>query len=269
MSTVVAGRGVVHYETQGRGQSVILLHGLLESWDHWLGTMEVLSGSCRTYALDFGGFRESNKQGMSFTVWNYVEMVAKFTERLGIDHVVLIGHSMGGTVALCLAQEYAQRIDRVAVVGSPVAGDGLALLLRLAAWKPLAVLAYQMPGALPLGVKLFSPLLARDWRTWYGMFERDLSRTTLESFHYSIASLQRTDLRAGLGGIEAPILGIYGQVDRIVDRRQGELLAEGAPKATLCRFQQSGRFPMLDDKERFHRTLQGFLDLEPGSVPCD
>jgi pimeloyl-ACP methyl ester carboxylesterase len=133
-------------------------------------------------------------------------------------------------------------------------------MLRLAAKRPLAALAYGIPGVLPLGVRLSSPFLARDWKTWYAMFEKDLSRTTLQSFHYSIASLLETDLRARLEEIRVPVMAIYGRKDRIVDPDQGELLADNVPLAQVSYFQKSGHFPMLDETERFHRTLRDFLD---------
>jgi pimeloyl-ACP methyl ester carboxylesterase len=222
--------------------------------------MESLASNHRAYALDFWGFGDSGKQGVGYTVQDYIEMVDQFMERLGIWSASILGHSMGGTVSLGLALECPERVQRVVVVGSPVQGEGLALFLRLAARRLLASLAYRSPGLLPLGVRLFSPLLARDWKTWYRMFERDLSRTTLESFHLSIASLHKTDLSSRLSDIRMPTLGIYGQRDRIVDPGQGEVLAQGAPQARLCRFDRSGHFPMLDEPERFYRVLGEFLN---------
>jgi pimeloyl-ACP methyl ester carboxylesterase len=266
MSSIVTDRGLVHYETCGRGQPVILLHGWLESWVPWIGTMEALGNSYKAYALDFWGFGESEKQEGSFTVRDYVEMVNQFMDRLGIGQAPIIGHSMGGTVSLGLALEYPERVRRVTVVGSPIVGDGLALFLRLAARRSLASLAYRVPGAIPFGVRIFSPFLARDWKTWYRMFEQDLSRTTLESFHYSIASLRETDLRSRLGEIQVPAMGVYGRVDRIVDPRQGEVLAQGAPEAVVYYFERSGHFPMLDESERFYRILCEFLDDKGGSL---
>lgn len=263
MSSIVTDRGLVHYEAHGRGQPVILLHGWLESWDHWLGTMESLSRGHKAYALDFWGFGESEKQAESFTVQDYIEMVNQLMEYLGIMRAPVIGHSMGGTVSLGLALEYPERVQKVAVVGSPVVGDGLALFLRLAARRSLASLAYRVPGALPLGVRLFSPFLARDWKTWYQMFERDLSRTTLASFHYSIASLRKTDLRPRLKEIQVPVLGVFGLADRIVDPEQGEVLARCIPAAEVCYFERSGHFPMADEPERFYRALCEFLDHRP------
>ncbi len=236
---------------------MVLLHGWLESWNPWRGTMEALSRSYKAYALDFWGFGESGKQGGTFTVSDYVAMVNQFMDRLGIERAPIIGHSMGGTVSLGVALDYPGRVERVTVVGSPIVGDGLALLLRLSARRSLAGLFYRF---FSLGSRLLSPIYARDWRTWYKMFEKDLSRTTLESFHYSIASLRHTDLRPRMHEIEVPVLGIYGRIDRIVDPGQRKVLAESAPTAEISYFENSGHFPMLDEPERFYRTLVEFLD---------
>ncbi len=257
MSSIVTDRGVVHYETHGRGRPVILLHGWLESWDHWLSTMETLSRHHKTYALDFWGFGESGKQGESFAVHDYIEMVNQFMERLGIEQATVVGHSMGGTVSLGVALDHPERVEKVAVVGSPIVGDGLALFLRLSARRSLASLFYQI---FPLGVRILSPIYARDWKTWYKMFERDVSRTTLESFHYSIASLRQIDLRPRLEEIKVPTLGIYGRIDRIVNPKQGKVLALSAPQADVRYFDKSGHFPMLDEPQQFYRTLEEFLN---------
>lgn len=260
MSSIVTDRGLVHYEAYGRGRPVIFLHCWLGSWNYWVSTMEALKDRYKTYALDFWGFGESAKTGDRFGVPDYVEMVAQFMERMGLERAPVMGHSMGGTVSLSLALTHPDRVEKVAVVGSPISGDGLALMLRLAAKRPLAAIAYSIPGALPLGVRLSSPFLARDWKTWYALFEQDLSRTTLHSFHYSIASLRRTNLIPHLDRIRVPVLGIYGRKDRIVDPEQGALLEKHVPLARVAYFEQSGHFPMLDEPERFHETLRDFLD---------
>ncbi len=260
MSSIVTDRGVVHYEAYGRGQPVILLHCWLGSWSYWLSTMEALSDKYKTYALDFWGFGDSAKTSGHYSVPDYVEMVVQFMDRMGLQKAPVMGHSMGGTVSLSLTLNYPERVQKVAVVGSPISGSGLALLLKLAAKRPLAALAYNVPGVLPIGIRLISPFWARDWRRWYAMFEQDLSRTTMESFHYSIASLHKTDLTPRLREIRVPALGIYGRKDLIVDPRQGELLTNNLALAQVAYFEKSGHFPMLDEQDRFHSTLRTFLD---------
>ncbi len=260
MSSIVTDQGIVHYETFGRGKPVILLHCWMGSWNYWLSTMEFLgSKRYKAYALDFWGFGDSAKQG-SFTVNEYVGMVDQFMERMGLDRAPVMGHSMGGTVSLGLAITYPHRVSKVAVVGSPVVGSGLSFLLKLAGNKTIAWFLYQFPKAFAKGVKLASPFYARDWRTWYNMFEQDLSRSTMESFSTSIRDLRFTDLRPHLSGLQVPAMGIYGAKDNIVDPKQGEVLRKGAPSPIVHYFENSAHFPMLDETVRFHQAVQEFLE---------
>lgn len=115
MSSIVTDQGIVHYEAYGRGQPVILLHGWLGSWGYWLKTMETLKTEYRCYALDFWGFGDSGKRRSSYHVNDFVGLVDQFMDRLGIETAPIVGHSMGGTVAMCLALAKPKR-DRKSVV---------------------------------------------------------------------------------------------------------------------------------------------------------
>ena len=112
MPSLITDPGIIHYESCGRGRPVLLLHGWLGSWALWRDTIASLGRDYRTYALDFLGFGESAaRRGDdspsapldAFTVPTYVEMVRQFMEHMGIQRAPLIGHSMGGTVALSMA----------------------------------------------------------------------------------------------------------------------------------------------------------------------
>jgi pimeloyl-ACP methyl ester carboxylesterase len=261
MSSIVTDKGIVHYETFGRGRPVVLLHCWLGSWNYWLSTMEYLSAhQYKTYALDFWGFGESTKQG-SFSVEEYVEMVDQFMERMGLSSARVMGHSMGGTVSLSLTLNHPERVSQVAVVGSPVVGSGLSLLLKFSGRRRIAQLLYAVPGLLPATIKVLSTTYAQDWRTLWGMLSRDLSRTTVESFSRSIEDLHRTDLRPRLHECEVPTMGIYGRKDNIVDPKQGAALQEwiGDQRTVVHYFEKSGHFPMLDETQRFHEAILGFL----------
>ncbi|MBN1262029.1 MAG: alpha/beta hydrolase [Anaerolineae bacterium] len=259
MSSIVTDRGIVHYETFGHGKPVILLHCWLGSWSYWLSTMENLGDKFKTYALDFWGFGDSAKHG-SFSVEEYVEMVAQFMERMGLERAPVMGHSMGGTVSLSLALAHPNRVSRVAIIGSPIVGSGLDLLLKLAGNRQIARFLYKFPKAFAYGVRLASPFYARDWRTWYQMFEKDLSSTTMESFSASIRDLRHTDLRPRLHELRIPAMGVYGCKDNIVDPKQGEILRKRVTNAILHYFDGSAHFPMLDETERFHRVVREFLN---------
>lgn len=259
MSSIVTERGIVHYETFGRGQPVVLLHCWLGSWNYWMSTMEFLAGhKFKTYALDFWGFGESAKQG-AFSVDEYVEMVDQFMERMGLATAHVMGHSMGGAVSLSLALAHPQRVSKVAVVGSPIVGSGLSLLLKAAGYRSVARLLYGIPGVLPALLKVLSVTYARDARRLWGLLRDDISRTTVDSFSRSIGDLRRTDLRPRLHECRVPAMGIYGRKDNIVNPKQGELLRSGIAASTLHTFEGSGHFPMLDETQRFHNAILGFL----------
>jgi pimeloyl-ACP methyl ester carboxylesterase len=235
-----------------------LLHGWLGSWGCWLGTMESLSSSHRAYALDFWGFGESDKRRESYEVSDFVALVDQFMERLGIESAPVIGHSMGGTVALNLALDRPQRVKKVAVVGSPVEGRSLNVFLKLAGYPWIAFLVWNSPALLRFGIRLFAPWIAASWSEWYALLMRDLSKMTLESFLWSIHSLHHTNLQPRLGTLRVPSLAVYGRGDKIVDPRQARLFDRIA-NSRVAMLDRSRHFPMLDEPENFYSILLRFL----------
>jgi pimeloyl-ACP methyl ester carboxylesterase len=100
------------------------------------------------------------------------------------------------------------------------------------------------------------------------MMDRDLSRTTLESFLLSIASLRRTDLRPLLDQIKVPAMGIYGDLDKVVHPKQWQPMQKGIPHAHIERFPAAGHCPMLEEPQNFSERLKSFLDRdEPSLTP--
>ena len=91
------------------------------------------------------------------------------------------------------------------------------------------------------------------------MMDRDLSRTTIESFLLSIASLRRTDLRPNLDKINVPVMGMYGDKDNIVNPMQWRPLESGVGYSHTERFPKAGHFIMLDEPQPFINKLKSFL----------
>jgi pimeloyl-ACP methyl ester carboxylesterase len=258
MSSITTDQGVVHYEVYGRGRPVILLHGWLGSWGLWQETMAYLGAYYRTYALDFWGFGDSGKKRETYAVQDFVSLVDQFMDRLGILQAPLVGHSMGGTVSLSVAIQYPQRVSKVVVVGSPIVGSSLAWPLKLAGRRPIAVLLFNMMWAFRAAMKVASPFISRDPR-FPEMMDKDLSRTTLESFLLSIASLRQTDLRPMLERVKVPAMGMYGAKDIIVHPLQWKPMQAGIGHARIEQFPRAGHFIMLDDPNPFMLKLKDFL----------
>lgn len=262
MSSIVTEQGILHYESIGRGRPIILLHGWINSWQVWRDAMLKLAdtGHYRVYALDFWGFGESGQgrrnPSTTFQIASYVEMVREFMDRMGIQSSPVVGHSMGGAVALQLALNYPARIQCVTIVGSPIVGNTLNPLLRLAGYGRIARFIRRYPLLLN---SVMHVVLARDAKTVRNMIFHDVQRTTTESFFRSIGDLRDTDLRARLGALNTPALGIFGQRDNIVSPRNAKLLAASAPGARIVRLAKSRHFPMIDEPEPFLQALNSFL----------
>jgi pimeloyl-ACP methyl ester carboxylesterase len=259
VSSITTDQGIVHYEVYGKGRPVILLHGWLGSWGLWQETMAYMGRFYRTYALDFWGFGESGKKRDSYDVQDFVGLVDQFMEQLGIGQAPLVGHSMGGTVSLSVAIQYPHRARKVVVVGSPIVGSSLNFLLKLFGRKPIAYVVYNNIWSFQIFYRLLAPLYSKD-KHWPEMMDRDLSKTTLESFLYSIASLRRTDLRPRLNEVKIPAMGMYGDKDIVVHPGQWKDMVAGIPHARIERYHDAGHFIMLDDPQKFTEKLKNFLD---------
>lgn len=259
MSSIVTSQGVVHYEAYGRGRPVILLHGWINSWGVWQDSMIHLADKCgyKVYALDFWGFGESAKaKTPPFKLSSYVDMVDQFMEALGILRAPVLGHSMGGTVALRLSLEKPDRVTRVAVVGSPIDGSSLNFFLKLAGIDWIAHTVWRVPWLLRMVI------LANtfgDTERVRRMILRDVEQTSIESFFRSIGDLHHTDLRQPLRKLKIPTLGVYGKSDNIVSPKQAHVLASSVRDATVRMLNRSRHFVMLDEPDVFHKTVADFL----------
>lgn len=262
MTSLVTDQGIIHYEAYGRGRPVILLHGWMESWAVWRRVIEELGKEFRTYALDFWGFGNSAATDTGFSVSNYVEMVNQFIDRLGIVKAPLIGHSMGGTVALSTAMRYPEKIVKVVVIGSPIHGSSLNILLKLSGVPVLAGLLFRMPPVLDFFTLLVSQMATRRGLKLFRQVKTEMTQVSMHSFFQSIGTLRRTDLRPHLTSVRPPTLGIYGKWDFIVHPNQGKTLHKGVPGSKLLMYPDAGHMPMMDTPDKFIRDIRDFLVLK-------
>lgn len=259
MPTLVTEQGIVHYEAYGRGRPVLLLHGWLGSWALWRNTIEILGQEFRTYALDFFGFGESLDKTSDFSVDNYVNSVYQFMDRLGIVKAPLIGHSMGGTVSLGASIRYPEQVVKTVVIGSPIQGNSLNLLLKFSGYQGIARIIWTTPSLLKLFMRGYAHFIAKDGNKVGKMLVEDISKISPDSFRQSIGTLRQTDLRDQLSVIKTPVLGIYGKKDVVVNPNQSKVLKQYLPHSQIAWLEGSGHFPMMDEPDRFHDTVRDFL----------
>jgi len=257
--SIATDQGSLHYEVFGRGHPVILLHGYQGSWGLWQAIMEFLGGAYRTYAVDFWGFGESGARRSSYALDDFVSLVDQFMAQMGIARAPLVGHSMGGTVALLVAAAHPRRVEKVVAISAPVVGSSLRFFPRIFGLRPVGWLTYRNLWLYRWFYRTLAARYSRD-PAWAAMMDRDVSHTALEAFFFSIASLRGADLRPVLGGVTVPVLGMYGGRDNVVDPGQWTLLEAGLARVRTNHFPSSGHFIMLDEPVSFRNQLKAFLD---------
>lgn len=255
MSIVVIENQVVHYEVFGRGRPVLFLHGWLGSWRYWYPTVEVMAEQFRTYSFDFWGFGDSRRTNVSESIQNYSSQVVNFLDALGIDRILLVGHSMGGMVALKTAIDYPQRIQRVVTVGAPFQGTSLSWLLKLTDISFFANVFARWPW---LRGNLFRFFLGEARDPAVHEIISDSLKSSASTLRLAVSSMMRTDLRPELPMLQVPGLIIHGGRDDIVNPNQADLF-DDTPKAEVVLMPRSRHFPFLDEPELFNRLLLQFL----------
>jgi pimeloyl-ACP methyl ester carboxylesterase len=265
MSIIVIDRQVVHYEVFGRGQPVLFLHGWMGSWRYWFPTMERVAENFRTYSFDFWGFGDSQRQNSIESVNTYSNQVIRFLDALGIDRVMLVGHSMGGMVALKTALMHPRRITRVAAVGAPIVGNSLSLLLKVTDNPMIARAFVRVPKMQRF---LFQHFLGLNDDPALAEFLDDRTKSSSTTLQRAVSSMLRTDLRPELPKLSVPALIVHGGRDEIVHPNQADLF-DNVPNTEVVVMPESRHFPFLDEAALFNDVLLRFLkqDLQRISIP--
>lgn len=110
------GDNTVHYLAIGSGPPVVLLHGGASTSSEWLGPMAELSGTHAAYALDMIGYGRSSRHERGYYLSDLAETVERSLDKLGLGSVTLVGHSLGGRVAMEVAFREPGRVERLVLV---------------------------------------------------------------------------------------------------------------------------------------------------------
>lgn len=255
MSAIHLDNRLVHYEVFGRGQPIIFLHSWVGSWRYWVPTMDLASERYRAYALDFWGFGESDRRGSQFNVPGYVEMLCGFMDQMGIPSANLVGHGMGGMVAIRAARARPERFTRVMTVCTPMNGEVLSGHVKPGTFSKLL----GRSGPTNVWAKLLRQIPIADPEVQEEIYEDTdgLSEEVVTSVQDSLLS---TDLRADLAELTVPLLAVYGGKDPIVGPDHAAFLGELTEQPLqLLVLPKANHFPFLEQSNTFGRLLMDFL----------
>jgi pimeloyl-ACP methyl ester carboxylesterase len=254
----------IHYVDRGQGQPLVLIHGLGGSICNFRYNIPVLSEHLRVVALDLKGFGYSERPAAGdYSLTAQARLVGELMDRLGIPRAAVLGHSMGGAIALRLAATRPEKVDRLILVGSAPPGR---MVPRFAASPPL-------PSLLRLGTALVlhQPRL-REIVLRQGFYDPAfLSPEMLEEFRRfarirgstnAIASLLSDAARdepVDLSRVSQPVLLLWGRQDRWTGLRLARWLADQIPDARLHIIERARHMVLEERAEEANEAILSFL----------
>jgi len=254
------------------GPPVVLIHGLGASAEIWSANIGALAAGHRVFVPDLPGFgRTAMPPGMDFSPAAYSRFVRDFMAALGIGRAALVGHSLGGGVALRVTLDDPGCVDRLVLASSAGLGPDVSLPLRIASlpffdrvfFRPPLPVFTRFLRRLVYDPAAISPEFAR---LYYDMFFQPGAVRTFAAILRAVVTIRGArpgilePIREGLGTIAAPVLILWGRRDRILPVGQALDAAGRIPGARLHIFERCGHMPNVEYPEAFNRLVLEFLD---------
>ncbi|MGV0851487.1 alpha/beta fold hydrolase [Mycolicibacterium phlei] len=264
------------YRVAGSGPAILLIHGIGDNSTTWHTVQTKLAQRFTVIAPDLLGHGQSDKPRADYSVAAYANGMRDLLSVLDIDRVTVVGHSLGGGVAMQFAYQFPQFVDRLVLVGAggvtrdvnialrfaslPMGSEALALL-RLPMVLPTIQLAGRLAGGLlgstglgrdlPQALRILADL---PEPTASSAFARTL-RAVVDWRGQVVTMLDRCYLTQSV-----PVQLIWGSSDSVIPVSHARLAHAAMPGSRLEIFEGSGHFPFHDDPDRFVSVVENFID---------
>ena len=264
----------VSYRVAGEGPVILLIHGVAGRSEQWIDSMELLAETHTVVAPDLLGHGRSAKPRGDYSLGAYAAGLRDLLVALDHRKATVVGHSLGGGIALQFAYQFPERSARLVLVSSGGLGKEVHPLLRAAT----------LPGS-----ELVLPLISNDTIRGAGTAVSQVvgrlgfhAGPDIAEFARGYGSLSDGDARQAFlhtlravidhGGQrvnasdrlylaeDMPTLIVWGRRDPIIPVSHSGIAHRGMPGSTLEIFDDAGHFPQLDEPVRFARTLADFVD---------
>ncbi|WP_433558683.1 alpha/beta fold hydrolase [Pseudonocardia xinjiangensis] len=261
------------FRLAGKGPPVVLVHGIGDSSATWEPVIPALARRHLVTAPDLLGHGSSDKPRADYSVAAYANGLRDLLGVLGVERATLVGHSLGGGVAMQFAYQFPERTERLVLVGSGGAGldvtpvlramtlpgaTGLLHLLRIPTARLQVGMAVQLLRLMGSGLGQDAPDLLRmvdalPDATARAAFIRTL-RAVVDWRGQVVTMLDRCYLTRGM-----PTLLVWGSRDAVVPVAHARRAHEAMPGSRLEVFEGAGHFPFHSDPARFVALLEDFF----------
>lgn len=281
-TATVHGR-CVSYMQAGEGPVLLLVHGIAGTCENWREVIEPLARHHTVIAPDFPGHGGSDPGGGDYSIGALAAGLRDLLLSLGHERATVVGHSLGGGVAMQLSYQFPEMIERLVLVSSGGLGPEVSPVLRAAALPGADLFISVTAGAgQRIGSVLGRGLGAVGLRPGADLAEIARGYASLEDGPRRAAFLDTLRAVVGTGGqrvaagdrlylAEAvPVLIVWGARDSIIPVRHGEDAVQAIPGSRLEVFEDVGHLPQLEAPGRFIAALERFLrETEPAEFDAE
>ena len=249
---------------------IFLIHGWTLQRGIWESTIRALEDRYYCIAPDLLGHGASDKPANAdYSLEAQANRIFKLADQLGYSRFSIIGHSMGGQIALYIACSLApQRVDKVVSIGGVVTGR-LSEQVEKVNVRTVQ-LGRNMLAVYDISRSLinFAPIVNRAFRPWFydvksvpvKLWEADRLAVTNRAGHISYAetwkSIRSINLVKYLHKIRGPVLLIHGENDGVVPVEQAMLAQDTIPNHQLALIKKCGHFPMYEKPNHYLKALE-------------
>ncbi|HXQ43839.1 MAG TPA: alpha/beta hydrolase [Acidimicrobiales bacterium] len=266
--------GRIHVVERGQGPPLVLLHGFMLTSAIWVHQLRDLADHHRIVAVDLRGHGQSLPGSSPPGIGRLASDVRAVMETLGVENAVVVGHSMGGMVALRLADDLPLDERRRRVAGIVLVSTTAGPFATLPGWTGVVRVTGPVTArALLVGERWGAKALpSRDLRWWltrlgFGADAPAVQVRFVEAMHRGtpsrtladlIPSLATFDLSSRLGSLDLPVLVVVGSHDKLTAPRLARRMAGALPEAQLVELPRCGHMPMLERRHEFSRLVDEF-----------
>jgi len=262
----------VAYLDEGSGEVVVLLHGIAGSSQTWRALIRPLSRNYRVIAPDLLGHGNSTKPRADYSLGALSALVRDILDELGIARATIVGHSLGGGIAMQFVYQHPDYVERLVLIGSGGLGPDVGLTLRLAS-LPGAELVLPVIAARRLvspGDRVFawmrkmgveSPRGEELWRHYSSLSDGPTRRAFLRTLRsvvdhrgQAVSALSKLNFRTAF-----PVMAIWGERDTMIPVKHAYAAQEVRPDVRLEVLADVGHFPHAERPAEVAALIDDFI----------
>ena len=249
----------INYKIAGQGEPLLIWHGWGGSSDSWQKVQENLAQNFQVISLDLPGFGKSSNPPQPWQIDDYLAILSKFAEKMGLQSFYLVGHSFGGGLAVKFSAQNPQKVKALVLAGAAVFRSRKRLNWRQKIASALAKAGSIFEKTPFIGESLY-PLARRVVYRFAGVHDYGRANGVMKETFKNVIS---EDLSAYLSQIKAPTLILWGKDDKSTPLEDAFAAQKLISNSQVKIIEKANHSPHLTQPEMTAGSISNFLQSTP------